>query len=139
MNILILNGPNLNLLGKREPEIYGTRSFEDYLEELKRLFPEDVFTYLQSNHEGDLIDAIQDYGFGRADGIVLNAGGYSHTSVSIRDAIAAVTTPVVEVHITDINRREPFRRTSLLSDVAAHSISGQGLDGYKQAIEFLKK
>jgi 3-dehydroquinate dehydratase-2 len=139
MNILILNGPNLNLLGRREPAIYGTRSFEDYLEELKKRFPEDTLTYLQSNHEGDLIDALQDYGFGRADGIVFNAGGYSHTSICLRDAVAAITTPVVEVHITDIHRREPFRRTSFLTDVAACSISGHGLDGYREAIEFLKK
>ena len=139
MDILILNGPNLNLLGTREPELYGTRSMEDYLEELLQRFPEDKLIYLQSNHEGDLIDAVQQYGFGRAQGIVLNAGGYSHTSVSLRDAVAAVTTPVVEVHLTDITRREPFRRISLLSDVSACSIIGHGLDGYREAIEFLKK
>lgn len=139
MDILILNGPNLNLLGTREPELYGARSMEDYLEELLQRFPEDKLIYLQSNHEGDLIDAVQQYGFGRAQGIVLNAGGYSHTSVSLRDAVAAVTTPVVEVHLTDITRREPFRRISLLSDVSACSIIGHGLDGYREAIEFLKK
>ena len=139
MDILILNGPNLNLLGTREPELYGTRSMEDYLEELRQRFPEDKLIYMQSNHEGDLIDAVQQYGFGRAQGIVLNAGGYSHTSVSLRDAVAAVTTPVVEVHLTDITRREPFRRISLLSDVSACSIIGHGLDGYREAIEFLKK
>ena len=139
MDILILNGPNLNLLGTREPELYGTRSMEDYLEELRQRFPEDKLIYLQSNHEGNLIDAVQQYGFGRAQGIVLNAGGYSHTSVSLRDAVAAVTTPVVEVHLTDITRREPFRRISLLSDVSACSIIGHGLDGYREAIEFLKK
>ena len=139
MDILILNGPNLNLLGTREPELYGTRRFEDYLEELRQRFPEDRLTYLQSNHEGDLIDAVQEYGFGKAQGIVLNGGGYSHTSVSLRDAVAAVTTPVVEVHLTDITRREPFRRISLLSDVSACSIIGHGLDGYREAIEFLKK
>ena len=139
MNILILNGPNLNLVGRREPEIYGTRSLEDYLDELKSQFPEDELTCLQSNHEGNLIDALQEYGFGRAEGIVLNAGGYSHTSISLRDAVAAIDTPVVEVHITDITRRESFRRTSLLTDVCAHSIIGHGLDGYREAIEFLKK
>ena len=139
MDILILNGPNLNLLGTREPELYGTRRFEDYLEELRQRFPEDRLTYLQSNHEGDLIDAVQEYGFGKAQGIVLNGGGYSHTSVSLRDAVAAVTTPVVEVHLTDITRREPFRRISLLSDVSVCSIIGHGLDGYREAIEFLKK
>jgi 3-dehydroquinate dehydratase-2 len=139
MNILILNGPNLNLLGQREPDLYGNRSFEDYLEELQRLFPADSLTYIQSNHEGDLIDAIQQYGFGKAQGIVLNAGGYTHTSVSLRDAVAAVRTPVVEVHITDINQREPFRRHSFLTDVCAHSVIGHGLDGYREAIQFLRK
>ena len=139
MDILILNGPNLNLLGTREPELYGTRRFEDYLEELRQRFPEDRLTYLQSNHEGDLIDAVQEYGFGKAQGIVLNGGGSSHTSVSLRDAVAAVTTPVVEAHLTDITRREPFRRISLLTDVSACAIIGHGLDGYREAIEFLKK
>lgn len=139
MDILILNGPNLNLLGTREPELYGTRRFEDYLEELRQRFPEDRLTYLQSNHEGDLIDAVQEYGSGKAQGIVLNGGGYSHTSVSLRDAVAAVATPVVEVHLTDITRREPFRRISLLTDVSACAIIGHGLDGYREAIEFLKK
>ncbi len=139
MTILILNGPNLNLLGRREPTLYGTRTFEDYLKELEQLYPSDHFVYIQSNHEGDLIDAIHAYGFGRAQGIVLNAGGYSHTGISLRDAIAAVTTPVVEVHITDIQRREPFRRTSLLTDVCAYSISGLGLHGYQKAIEYLKQ
>ena len=139
MDILILNGPNLNLLGRREPEIYGTRSFEDYLEELRQRFPSDNLIYLQSNHEGDLIDAVQDYGFGRVRGIVLNAGGYTHTSISLRDAIAAVEVPVVEVHISDITAREPFRRISCLTDVCAYTIIGKGLDGYKQAIDFLKK
>lgn len=139
MDILILNGPNLNLLGRREPGLYGTRSFEDYLEELRRLFPEDSLVYLQSNHEGDLIDAIQQYGFGRAAGIVLNAGGYTHTSISLRDAVAAIETPVVEVHLTDITSREPFRSVSYLTDVCACTIIGKGLDGYKEAIEFLKQ
>jgi len=139
MDILILNGPSLNLLGRREPELYGTRRFEDYLEELRKLFPEDRLTYVQSNHEGDLIDALQEYGFGRAQGIVLNAGGYTHTSISLRDAVAAVQVPVVEVHLTDITRREPFRRISYLTDVAACTIMGKGLNGYREAIEFLKK
>lgn len=139
MDILILNGPNLNLLGQREPNLYGTRSFEDYLEELRRQFPEDSLIYLQSNHEGDLIDAVQQYGFGRAAGIVLNAGGYTHTSISLRDAIAAVKTPVVEVHLTDITTREPFRKISYLTDVCASTVIGKGLDGYKEAIEFLKQ
>ena len=139
MDILILNGPNLNLLGRREPNIYGTRSFEDYLQELKTRYPEDRLTYLQSNHEGTLIDAIQEYGFGKSQGIILNAGGYSHTSVSLRDAIAAITVPVVEVHITNIRAREPFRHLSLLTEVCAHNIIGEGLAGYASAIEFLKQ
>ena len=136
--IEIINGPNLNLTGRREPEVYGCTTMDEMVAGLRGQFPDVEIGYYQSNVEGEIIDRLQSVGF-EADGIVLNAGGYSHTSVSIRDAIAAVTTPVMEVHITDINRREPFRRTSLLSDVAAHSISGQGLDGYKQAIEFLKK
>ena len=137
MDILILNGPNLNLLGTREPELYGTRRFEDYLEELRQRFPEDRLTYLQSNHEGDLIDAVQQYGFGKAQGIVLNAGGYSHTSVAIHDAIAAITTPVVEVHISNIYAREEYRRHSLLSDVCHGVVCGLGLEGYKYALEYL--
>lgn len=139
MNILILNGPNLNLLGHREPDIYGTRSFEDYLLELRQLFPDDSLEYLQSNHEGCLIDALQEYGFGKAQGIVLNAGGYTHTSVSLRDAVEAIDVPVVEVHISDLGRREPFRQHSFLTDVCAQTIQGQGLDGYRLAIEKLKK
>ena len=139
MDILILNGPNLNLLGRREPAIYGNRSFEDYLEELRKRFPQDRLVYVQSNHEGDLIDTLQEYGFGKVAGIVFNAGGYSHTSVSLRDAVAAIEAPVVEVHISDITKREPFRRTSLLTDVAACSITGHGLQGYREAIDFLRK
>ena len=119
--------------------MYGTRRFEDYLEELRKCFPEDRLTYVQSNHEGDLIDAVQEYGFGKAEGIILNAGGYTHTSISLRDAVAAVEVPVVEVHLTDISAREPFRRISYLTDVSACCIMGKGLDGYREAIEFLKK
>ncbi|MBR3648108.1 MAG: type II 3-dehydroquinate dehydratase [Paludibacteraceae bacterium] len=138
MDILILNGPNLNLLGRREPEIYGSRSFEDYLQELRALFPADRLLYLQSNHEGALIDALHEYGFGKVQGIVLNAGGYTHTSVSLRDAVAAIEVPVVEVHISNIYAREDFRRHSLLADVCAESIVGQGLDGYRMAVSYLK-
>ena len=135
--ILIINGPNLNLLGKREPQIYGSRSFSDYLAELRSAFPEQEIRYEQTNHEGRIIDLLQDFGFGQVEGIVLNAAGYTHTSISIRDAIAAVEVPVVEVHISDIRQREPFRHTSLLTDVCAHTIIGQGLDGYRQAIEWI--
>jgi len=139
MDILILNGPNLNLLGRREPSIYGTRSFEDYLQELKQLFPSDRLIYMQSNHEGVLIDALHEYGFGKAQGIVLNAGGYTHTSVSLRDAVEAIDVPVIEVHISDVSRREPFRQHSFLTGVCAHTIQGKGLDGYRLAIEELKE
>lgn len=134
--ILILNGPNLNLLGKREPYIYGNRSFEDYFEEL-RLFHDSIeLTYKQSNHEGDLIDWLQQAD-AEVDGIVLNAGGYTHTSIAIRDAVAAISTPVIEVHLTDIRKREPFRQISLLHDVCRETIMGKGLQGYNEAIEKL--
>ena len=136
MRIIIINGPNLNLLGIREPEIYGTRTFEDYMEELSAQFPEIDFEYCQSNHEGDIIDWLQQEGFD-ADGIVLNAGGYTHTSVAIRDAIEAISTPVVEVHISDIRKRESFRQKSLLTDVCAYSIIGHGLEGYREAVEWI--
>ena len=134
MKILILNGPNLNLLGMRKPEIYGTRTMAQILLDIQRKWPEVFFTYAQSNHEGDLIDQIQAF---EGDGIVLNAGGYSHTSVALRDAVEECGMPVVEVHISDITRREPFRQTSLLTDVCAHSIIGKGTDGYLKAVEWL--
>lgn len=134
MRILILNGPNLNRLGLRKPEIYGSKTMAQILLEIQRIWPEVRFTYYQSNHEGDLIDQIQAF---EGDGIVLNAGGYSHTSVALRDAVEESTVPVVEVHISDISKREPFRRTSLLTDVCAHSIIGHGTDGYSEAVEWL--
>lgn len=136
MHIVIINGPNLNLLGLREPELYGTMTMEEYMEQLSAEFDDVDFDYCQSNHEGDIIDWLQQEGFS-ADGIVLNAGGYTHTSVAIRDAIAAITAPVVEVHITDIRKREKFRRTSLLTDVCAHTIIGKGMDGYKEAVQYI--
>lgn len=140
MKILILNGPNLNLLGRREPDIYGSQSFEAYLEELQRAFPEQELIHEQTNHEGVIIDLLQEYGFGKADAILLNAGGYTHTSIAIRDAVSAIDTPVAEVHISDISRREPFRRLSYLSDVCAFTVMGHGLDSYRIAIEqFLNK
>ena len=150
MRIVILNGPNLNLLGRREPAIYGTRSMEEVLLGIQRAYPELHIAYHQSNHEGDLIDWVQAYGvlaigdwrlaIGKGqevDGIVLNAGGYTHTSIALRDAVACSRVPVVEVHVSDIMQREPFRQISLLSDVCAHSVIGQGTDGYRQAVEWI--
>lgn len=136
MHIEIINGPNLNLLGKREPEKYGYTSFEDYLPVLKSVYPDISFSYYQSNIEGELIDKIQKSGFSY-DGIILNAGGYTHTSVSITDAIASVPAPVIEVHITNIAAREEFRQTSLIGRSCAGSISGFGMDSYRIAVEAL--
>jgi 3-dehydroquinate dehydratase II len=136
MNIEIINGPNLNLLGTREPEKYGHSSFEDYLLVLKSRFPEVLFSYFQSNVEGEIINKIQKSGFS-SDGIILNAGGYTHTSVSIGDAIAAITAPVIEVHITNISAREEFRHNSLIGRNCKGSISGFGLDSYRLAVEAL--
>ena len=134
MKILILNGPNLNRLGTRKPEIYGTQTMAQILLAIQRQWPEVFFTYVQSNHEGDLIDAIQNFD---GDGIVLNAGGYTHTSVALRDAVEDCEVPVVEVHISDIRQREPFRQQSLLTDVCAHSIIGHGTKGYEEAVQYL--
>jgi 3-dehydroquinate dehydratase-2 len=135
--ILILNGPNLNLLGKREPEQYGTESFEDYYVQLKEHFPYFKLDYLQSNLEGDLVTAIQNIN-GSYQGIVLNAGGYTHTSVAIRDAIAATAVEVVEVHISNIAARESFRHTSLITPVCCGCITGFGLKSYELALNFFK-
>ena len=147
MQILILNGPNLNRLGVRKPEIYGTRTMAQILLDIQNRWPEVHFVYRQSNHEGDLIDWIQEantdrfadrvQNTDRISGIVLNAGGYSHTSVALRDAVEESEVPVVEVHISDITKREPFRQHSLLTDVCAHSIIGKGTDGYLLAVEWL--
>ena len=143
-SILIINGPNLNRLGVRKPEIYGSKTMAQILLEIQRQWPEVHFVYRQSNHEGDLIDWIQEPSRPRASlqpsdvaGIVLNAGGYSHTSVALRDAVEECEVPVVEVHISDISKREPFRRNSLLTDVCAHSIIGKGTDGYQLGVEWL--
>lgn len=136
MHIEIINGPNLNLLGVREPEKYGHSSFEDYLLVLKSRYPDISFKYYQSNIEGELINEIQKSGFA-SDGIILNAGGYTHTSVSITDAIAAIPAPVIEVHITNISAREEFRHTSLIGMTCSGSISGFGLDSYRLALEGL--
>ena len=136
MKIKILNGPNLNLLGKREPEKYGATTFDDYLNILKSAYPDIEFEYFQSNVEGELINEIHKSGFS-AEGIILNAGGYTHTSVALADAIASVRSPVVEVHITNIVAREEFRHTSLTGRSCIGSILGFGLDSYRLAVEAL--
>ena len=134
MELTIINGPNLNLLGKREPEIYGAQGVETYLETLKEQFPDCVFSYLQSNIEGELIDALHKYGFS-GDGIILNAGAYTHTSIGIGDAIKAIETPVIEVHISNTFAREDFRHTSYITPNAKGLILGFGLDVYRLAVE----
>jgi len=136
MKIEIINGPNLNLLGRREPEKYGYSSFEDFLPVLKSRYPDIIFEYFQSNIEGEIINEIQKSGFS-FDGIILNAGGYTHTSVAITDAIAAVNTKILEVHITNVGAREEFRHTSLIGKNCVGSISGFGLDSYRLAVEAL--
>jgi 3-dehydroquinate dehydratase-2 len=138
VTIYIINGPNLNLLGKREPTIYGTQSFEDFLEELKQRLPSVHFLYFQSNQEGALIDFLQAHGWEQA-GFVLNAGGLSHTSIALADTLAAIPAPVVEVHISNIFAREAFRQHSHLSRVAKGVISGLGLEGYYLAATYLQK
>lgn len=136
MKIQIINGPNLNLLGKREPEKYGKTTFEDWLGILRDKFPSVTLDYFQSNVEGELINKLHETGF-TYDGIVLNPGGYTHTSVSLADAVASVKTPVIEVHITNISAREEFRHISLVGRFCSGSIIGLGLDGYRLAIEAL--
>ncbi len=139
MRILIVNGPNLNLLGRREPGIYGSSSFEDYLAELRKEYPDVVIDYFQSNVEGSLIDKMQQEGFS-VDGIVLNAGAYTHTSIALQDCIRAITSPVIEVHISNVHRREEFRHRSMISCACRGVICGFGLDSYRLAIEaFLRK
>lgn len=133
MRILIVNGPNLNLLGKREPLIYGSESFEEYLQKLKDEFPDANIDHYQSNVEGEIINKLHEAGFSY-DGIILNAGGYTHTSVAIGDAVKAIATPVVEVHISNIFSREDFRQISYIAPQAKGSISGFGLEGYRLAI-----
>lgn len=138
MKIVIINGPNLNLLGKREPGIYGADSFEDYQEKLKAMFPNVQFDYFQSNHEGALIDKLHEEGFS-ADGIVLNAGAYTHTSVALQDAIRAISTPVIEVHISNVHQREEFRHKSMISCACKGVICGFGMDSYRLAVEAFVK
>ena len=136
MVIHIINGPNLNLVGKREPEVYGNRSLDQYLQELIEQFPQHTIDVFQSNIEGEIVDRLQQVGFDDC-GIVLNAGGYTHTSVAIADAVAAITAPVIEVHISNIYSREPFRHKSLLSPVCKGIIAGFGLDSYRLALHSL--
>lgn len=138
MKIVIINGPNLNLLGKREPEIYGSQNFEDYFQQLKKEYPSIELVYFQSNVEGEIINQLHEVGFS-ANGIILNAGGYTHTSVAIADAISAIKTPVIEVHISNIYTREEFRHTSLTAKNAIGVITGFGLKGYNMAISFFEK
>lgn len=134
--ILILNGPNLNLLGKREPGIYGNKSFEEYFELLKKTFPDVELHYFQSNHEGALLDKIHEVGF-TFDGLVINAGAYTHTSVALADALSAVPMPAVEVHISNIHKRESFRHHSFLTSRCAGMICGLGLTGYELAVRYM--
>lgn len=138
MKIQIINGPNLNLLGKREPSVYGSQSFEEFFEVLKKRFPGISLHYYQSNVEGELVNKLHETGFD-FDGIVLNAGAYTHTSVALHDAIAAIKTPVVEVHISNVYNREMFRHTSLITSKCIGLLTGFGLEGYAMAIAYLEK
>ena len=138
MRIQIINGPNINLLGKREPSIYGSETFESYLEKLKKLYPQVTFDYYQSNVEGEMINKIHEVGFSY-DGIILNAGAYTHTSIALQDALRAVTTPAIEVHISNVHTREEFRHKSMISCACVGVICGFGLNSYRLAVEaFLK-
>ena len=134
MKILIINGPNLNLLGTREPGIYGSSSFDSYLLELQKRYPEIEISYYQSNVEGELINKMQEVGFSY-DGIILNAGAYTHTSIALHDCIRSLTTPVIEVHISNVHQREPFRHKSMISSSCKGVICGFGLDSYRLAVE----
>ena len=136
MKILVLNGPNLNLIGRREPEIYGTQSLDDFLDGVKKRFPQHEIDTFQTNHEGVLIDKLHE-AMGKYDGIVMNPGGYAHTSIALADAVRAIAIPVVEVHISNIFEREAFRHHSYTADAAAKTIVGHGLNGYIEAVEYL--
>jgi len=135
-HIQIINGPNLNLLGEREPSIYGNKSFNGFFEELKKQYPDVKLEYFQSNSEGEIIDKLQEIGFS-ADGIILNAGAYTHTSIAIADAIRSIQSPVIEVHISNVFQRESFRHHSFLSEVCKGCIIGFGLNSYRLALEAL--
>lgn len=136
MKITIINGPNLNLLGRREPEIYGNEGFESLLDRLRSRYPEIELTYSQSNVEGELVNLVQEADM-KADGVVINPGGYTHTSVALADAIAAISIPVIEVHISNLLSREEFRHTSLTGRYCRGTVMGLGLDGYRLAVEAL--
>jgi len=136
VQIIIINGPNLNLLGVRQPHIYGTTRFEDYFIGLEKSFPDYNLHYYQSNHEGDIIDKLHQVGFSYH-GIILNAGGFTHTSIAIADALRAITTPVVEVHLTNIYEREAYRHVNYIRESAVTSIVGKGLEGYREGIMYL--
>ncbi len=137
MKVQIINGPNLNLLGKREPEIYGNDAFDGFLNKLRERYPKVEILYFQSNVEGEIINKIHEVGFGAVDGIVLNAGAYTHTSVALLDALKAVDTPAIEVHISNVHKREDFRHKSLISAGCEGVICGFGLDSYRLAVEAL--
>lgn len=137
MKILIINGPNLNLLGKREPEIYGNTPFETYLEHLKQRFPQHEIDYFQTNHEGFIIDKLQEADT-FYDAVVMNPGAYAHTSIAIADCIRAISVMVVEVHISDISKREPYRRHSFTAEVSSNCFSGFGMESYDKSIEWLE-
>ena len=146
MRILIMNGPNLNLLGRREPDIYGRTTMEQCMDDLRARYPQAQLLYYQSNHEGDLVDKLQEAGFGQSDqtagastvdGVVLNAGAYTHTSVALADCIRAISVPVVEVHLSNIFAREDYRHHSLLSPVCSGMVCGFGIDVYRLAVEAL--
>lgn len=135
MKILVLNGPNLNLLGIRQPDIYGNTTMDEVIGEIQSKFADHEISYFQSNHEGTIIDKLHEVGFS-IDGIVLNAGAYTHTSIAIADAIRSISSPVIEMHISNIFEREKFRQVSYLKDVCIHHIIGHGIDGYQMAVEY---
>lgn len=138
MKIAIINGPNLNLVGIREPEIYGTVSFDEYIPQLQLQFPDCHITYFQSNHEGSILDELQRIGFD-SDAIILNAGGLTHTSIVLGDCVKGISTPVIEVHISNIQNREEYRKHSFVTEPSAHFIHGKGLDGYRIALDWILK
>lgn len=138
MKILILNGPNLNLIGRREPEIYGNQSLDEFFETFKQRFPDCEIDSFQSNHEGVLIDKLQE-AMDKYDGVVMNPGGYAHTSIALMDTVKAINIPVVEVHISNIYEREEYRHHSYTAEAAVKSIAGHGLEGYAEAVEYLVK
>lgn len=138
MRLSIINGPNLNLLGNREPEIYGNETFESYLEKLKQRFPDIIFEYFQSNEEGKLISKIQEWSYAGSQGFIINAAAYAHTSIALADAVTAIPQPVVEIHISNIFSRENYRHHSFLSGKCKGVIAGMGLEGYALAVEYLR-